>query len=114
MITNSLIVTKAQAATLNETIKQVVLGGKKGTEANLDSVTAGVYSIINWGMNLAGVLVILSVLYAAIIYLTSMGDESKAEAAKKTLLWAIVGAFFVAFAKTILWVVRGHITDVTP
>jgi len=100
---------RAETTELNKSIRGVLGLGDDPTGAGLGSFQTAVTNVVNWGMNLAGVLVILSILYAAVLYLTSQGDESKAEAAKKTILWAIVGAFFVAVSKTILWVVRGHL-----
>ena len=42
------------------------------------------------------------ILYASFIYMTSYGDESKAETAKKTLIWALVGLAVIISATTIL------------
>jgi len=42
------------------------------------------------------------ILYASFLYLTSYGDESKAESAKKTLIWSIIGLAVVIAANYLL------------
>lgn len=104
---SSVVPLSAKAASgLNQGIQDIFKGG---TDASLDTFKESVINLTDWGMNLAGALVILVILYAAILYLTAQGDEAKAETAKKTIIWAAVGAAFVALSKTILLIIKGHL-----
>jgi len=75
-----------------------------GTEADLDSVVSYIDTIINVAIDFAGIVALVMVFYATILYVTSYGDDSKIETAKKTLLWSIIGLLFVAFAKLIVYI----------
>ena len=96
----------AKAASLNDGMQKIF---KAGPEANLETFRTSVLEVIDWGMNAAGVIVILSILYAAILYLTAQGDETKAETAKKVIIYVAVGAIFVSLAKTILLIIEKKI-----
>jgi len=52
-------------------------------------------------VNFSLVLVSIMVLYSAFLYVSSLGEEAKAETAKKTLIWSIVGFVVIGLAKTI-------------
>jgi hypothetical protein len=47
------------------------------------------------------------ILYASFLYITSFGEESKAESAKKTLIWAVIGLAFILSANVILKIFAG-------
>lgn len=52
-------------------------------------------------------LALLAIVWAGILYMTSFGDAAKAESAKKTLTWAIIGLVLtIGF-----WAILKFITD---
>jgi hypothetical protein len=73
-----------------------------GTDANFQTIMDGINSIIAIALDLAGVVGFIMILYASVLYVMSFGDESKAETAKKTLLWSIVGTVVIALARVIV------------
>ena len=73
-----------------------------GTEANLETVMNLIVKIIDIALNVAVVVGVIMILYSAFLYVSSFGDESKAETAKKTLLWSIIGTIVVALARMIV------------
>lgn len=60
-------------------------------------------------LNVAIIVGVIMILYAAFTYASSFGDESKAETAKKTLIWSAVGTIVVFFARWIATQVRNGI-----
>lgn len=64
-----------------------------------------VLDLLNWVkdflLDLAGIAAVIMVLYSAFLYVTSFGDETKAQTAKKTLIWSIAGLAIVALTLTI-------------
>lgn len=57
------------------------------------------------GFGLAGALAILFIVIGGYQYMTSSGDDKKAESGKKTIKWAIIGLGLVLFAYAIVTVV---------
>lgn len=57
--------------------------------------TGSIYEIIklimNWMLGILGFLGIIAFVFAGILYLTSAGDETRIEKAKKAMLMALVG-----------------------
>ncbi|HLC43635.1 MAG TPA: hypothetical protein VJK08_00695 [Patescibacteria group bacterium] len=66
--------------------------------SNLDDVIAFVTNIIKVALDTAGMLAVIILLFAAFDYATAYGDDAKAEAAKKTIFWTIVGLLIMALA----------------
>ena len=66
-------------------------------------------NIIIWILGFIGILGILFLVYGGIMYVTSAGDESKAEEGKKTITYAIIGLFVTASAYAIVKTVVGLI-----
>lgn len=53
------------------------------------------------------------ILYASFLYMTSYGDESKAESAKKTIIWSLIGLAVVISASTLLNLFSGSLQTTT-
>ena len=81
----------------------------RGNTDSLSGVTAIIALVINYTLDIAGVVAFIMILYASIIYLTSYGEESKAELGKKTLIWSIIGIIIVSAGKIILNIVTNVI-----
>lgn len=87
----------------NQTLKDVL--SESGTKADLSSVMDTINIVIKLALALAGIIGVIMIMYASVLYVLSFGDEGKAETAKKTLLWSIVGLAFVGFAELIVYLV---------
>ena len=57
-------------------------------------------------LDLGGIVAVIMIMYSAYLYLNTNGDETKAETAKKTLLWSIGGMAVIILAKVIIAIVR--------
>lgn len=61
-----------------------------------------ILKIINFVLGLVGLLAVLFLIIAGVMYITSLGDEGKAEKAKKMILYIIIGILLVLFAAVIV------------
>ena len=94
------IVDKIYAATAIDSLRKVLNVG--GTGADLNYVYKAIMSAVKIALSLAGIVGFVMFLYASILYVTSMGDDAKAETAKKTILWTIIGIAVIALATFIV------------
>jgi len=85
-------------------IKNLLQSCKSKTD--LDQVLCVIETAIDWLLDIAAVIAIIMILYASIIYLTSYGEESKAELAKKTLIWSVIGVIIVGVAMGVLKIIE--------
>lgn len=65
-------------------------------------IKAVVLTLLNSALNLLGLLAAVVIVIAGIRLIFSQGDETAKEAAKKTILYAIVGLLIILFAKAIV------------
>lgn len=81
----------------------------------LHANTAGnmVTELINWVTGVAGVVSAIFIVYGGISYITSAGDPSKVEKAKKTILYALIGLVVVALVTIITGFVGKTVRDAT-
>jgi hypothetical protein len=77
------------------------------------SSSKGLGDILNAIGDLGGLILHLGtimfgamILFSAYLYVTSMGEEAKAETAKKTLIWSIVGFVLMGLASMIETVMK--------
>lgn len=77
-----------------------------GTNASLDSIMNLIKTTIDIALNVAVVVGVIMILYSAFLYVSSFGEESKAETAKKTLLWSIIGTAVVFLARILVNIVN--------
>ena len=80
------------------------IGGdvERATEFTLDSISTLIKDITAIAFDVIIILGVLFIIYSSFLYITSYGDESKSEIAKKTLLWAIIGTVISFLAKTLV------------
>lgn len=96
-------ISKIYAQETKDVTKNVKLPKIGGTEASLDTVMKTLNeTIIPIALDAAIIVGIFMILYSAFLYVSSFGEESKAETAKKTLLWSIVGTAVVFLARTLV------------
>ena len=89
------------------TLKNFMPG--KGCNENLEGIVCILEGVINIILDLAGIVAFIMILYASIIYLTSYGEESRAELAKKTLIWSVIGVIVIVLSKAILFMIQNLI-----
>jgi hypothetical protein len=78
-------------------------GGPSADLAEIIGQESGmVWRFIRLAVLYAEGVALFFILYASFLYMTSYGDESKAESAKKTIIWALIGLAVVVSASTIL------------
>lgn len=70
------------------------------------SVTGTITWLISAALIIAGSVALAMVIYGGFRYLTAGGNESAAEAGKKTLLNAIIGFVIISLAWVILYVIQ--------
>lgn len=73
-----------------------------GPDADLNSVMTFIGDITDILLNVAIVVGVFMIIYSAFLYVSSFGEEAKAETAKKTLLWSIIGTIVVFLARVIV------------
>ena len=94
----------------------------KGNSCLYDSTTTGVQDVVTlncilplfanliyWLMILSGTIAVFFVIFGGIKFLTSSGDQSRVESAKKTITWAIIGLVVVLLS----FMIVNIIADIT-
>ncbi len=71
------------------------------SKGGLSSTIVGTITLI------AGVIIVIMIIYAGYSYIVSDGDPAKVKAAKSTLVNAIIGLVIVILARTIIYFVLG-------
>lgn len=61
-----------------------------------------VLQIVNWLLALVALVAALYLLYGGLLYITSAGDQTKADKAKNTILYALVGLVVIALSFVIV------------
>lgn len=71
----------------------------EGDVATLACVPLLIKNVVNAALVLAGVVALFLIIYAGIQYITSNGDQTKVDSAKKTITYAIIGivVIFLSF-----------------
>ena len=68
-----------------------------------------IWAVITLAIVYSEAVAIFFILYASFQYMTAYGDESKAEGAKKTIIWAVVGLAVVLSVNVILNIFTGFV-----
>ena len=66
-----------------------------------------IVAVGNWLLVGAGSTAVIAIVISGIMYITSGGDQSKAETAKKTLTWAITGLVIILLTLVIINITTG-------
>lgn len=87
----------------------IVPCGKVGTGemCTLCHLVVGIHNIIKWGLGIMFVIAIVIITIAGIMYIVSAGNESMMQAAKKALMYALVGVAIMLLAWVIVAFVIG-------
>lgn len=62
-------------------------------------------SIVKWLLSLIGTIAVISLLYGGFLYITSQGEENKAEKAKNIILYSVIGIIIIGLSAIIVNVV---------
>ncbi|MFA5158307.1 MAG: pilin [Patescibacteria group bacterium] len=89
------------------TILPVGFGGTNASIGAIFNQNGFLWRIIQLLVYYAEAAAVFYILYASFLYITSFGEESKAESAKKTLIWAVIGLAFILSANVILKIFAG-------
>lgn len=66
--------------------------------------------IVNTILYLGGALVVIAIIWGGIMYITAAGDAAKAERARNTITYAIIGAIVIMMSFVIIKVVVSAIS----
>ncbi|MCR5832703.1 MAG: pilin [Candidatus Saccharibacteria bacterium] len=66
---------------------------------------------LNWVVGIAGFVALIFIVYGGALYVSSRGEPTKIETAKKTLMYSIIGLFLVAVAEVGIGMVSANIRD---
>lgn len=78
-----------------------------------DDISQLIKNAVDLALYLAGVLAVIYLIIGAYQYFTAYGDETKADAGKKTVTWAIIGVVVILLSKIIIGEVWRLLTPAT-
>ena len=106
----NLLIEKIYAAEGDKTLGGII-GWFDGTDKSkgLSSITGFIGNIFGLAVDFSFVLVSIMILYSSFLYMTSLGEEAKAETAKKTLIWSIVGFIVIGLGKMIKTIMTNEV-----
>ena len=70
------------------------------------SVEALIEGITNWIFYIAIVLAPLMIIIGAFMFMTSAGDPTKVQTAKKLIIWTVIGFAIILFSKGLISLIR--------
>ena len=70
------------------------------------SISAVIESITNWIFYIAIVLAPLMIIIGAFMFMTSAGDPTKVQTAKKLIIWTVIGFAIILFSKGLISLIR--------
>ncbi len=68
-------------------------------------ITTVAITVMNWILGIFGVLAVIAFVIAGIIYLTSAGDEDRAQQAKRAMTYSIIGVIVALMGLVIIYAV---------
>lgn len=66
-----------------------------------------IIDIINILLGLAAVLAVAAIIWGAVMFITSLGNEQRVASAKKIIFWAIAGLLIIGFSFAIIQLIGG-------
>jgi hypothetical protein len=98
-------------------IPGVSLAAVEGSITPIDggvwTVAAILERVTNWVLGFTGLVAIMFLVYGGLQYIISAGNKDKAEAAKKTILYAVIGLVVVALSYVIVSFVTTNVKDLS-
>ena len=75
----------------------------------VEEVDSAFVNMTNWILGFISILAVLFVIWGGVMYLTSAGDENRAESGKKTITYALLGLVIAGLAFAIVNIIVGTI-----
>jgi cytochrome bd-type quinol oxidase subunit 2 len=82
------------------------------TPSNDMSIANLLSTIITWILGLSGAIAVLFLILGGLQYITSSGNKDKAEQAKQTILYAVIGLIVIALSFVIVAFVSQNVGKV--
>ncbi|OGY30695.1 MAG: hypothetical protein A3C02_02070 [Candidatus Andersenbacteria bacterium RIFCSPHIGHO2_02_FULL_45_11] len=95
----------AGPATFQDGIKAVGDLAKTNKLAPAKSTKEILQTIVKWLLSLTGTIATISLLYGGFLYITSQGEENKAEQAKNIILYSVIGIIIIGISAIVVNVV---------
>lgn len=86
-----------------DAVKKVA--GDSGLSNKDQSTKEILQTITKWLLSLVGTIAVISLLYGGYLYITSEGEEDKAEQAKNIILYSVIGIIIIGVSAIIVNVV---------
>jgi len=83
----------------------------KDPNPTADTLKEVIGLVKTWVVLLVGAIAVLFIIYGGILYVTSAGNKEKAEQAKQTLTYAVLGLIIIVLANVIISIAMGLPTD---
>jgi hypothetical protein len=77
------------------------------------SIATVLTTVITWVLGLAGGVAVLFLILGGLQYITSSGNKDRAETAKQTILYAVIGLVVIALSFVIVAFVAQNVAKVT-
>lgn len=85
-----------------DSIKSVAEENKLGEARSTKEI---LQTIVKWLLSLVGTIAVISLVYGGFLYITSQGEENKAEQAKRIILYSVIGLLIIGLSAIIVNVV---------
>ena len=85
-----------------DSIKSVAQENKLGEARSTKEI---LQSLVKWLLSLVGTIAVISLVYGGFLYITSQGEENKAEQAKQLILYSVIGLIIIGLSAVIVNVV---------
>ncbi len=73
-----------------------------GTISNAPLISTVLLNFLNFLLQIVGVIAIIGLLFASVLYLTARGNEKQIDLAKKIIIYSIIGIFISLGAMVIV------------
>src|SRR3989344_8903339 len=94
------------------------VGGSVGIDnplKDINSISDFVVVVLNnIVLPIGSVVVVLFIIYTGFLFVTARGNPEKIEAAKRTLLWVVIGAAILLGATVISGAIKGTLCEIAP
>lgn len=87
-------------------------GGTSGGSSELpnplpsDTFAGLIAGIVDWMINIGSMIAVAMIIYSGFLFMTAGGSDTKVTAAKKSLIWSLVGLGILLMSKGLVLVVQ--------
>lgn len=81
-------------------------------EPKTTDIAAIIANVTRFVTNIVGAIAVLFIIWGGVLYITAAGNKERAESAKKTLTYAVIGLIVIVLAKVIVALVTGTMDDI--